>query len=260
MSALAGRARFIVVFACAALSARAFADPKQEAAQHVQASAKLFQDGKFNEALGELTAAYDLDPQPGLLYSIGQIHVKLGDCTQAIESYRKFLDTKPDPKPTEAAREAIAACEQKLQAEGKPLPETSPATITQTERAPPPPPTPPPPPPAVAPTKPAWYADPVLDTLAFGGVAGAVIGVIYYSKMSSDYNSAEHAASYATHHSLVESGHTAQAICAVASASGGALIVGAVLRYIVFDRPDEPSTVGIVPTRDGAAVTWSGRF
>jgi len=87
-----------------ALASRAFAgDPKAEAQAHVHASEKLFQAGKYQDALGELTTAYALDPQPGLLYAIAQVHVKLGECAEAITWYQRFLDTHPDDRPAKAA-------------------------------------------------------------------------------------------------------------------------------------------------------------
>ena len=99
----------------------------------------------------------------------------------------------------------------------------------------------------------------MLDALAIGGVAGLVVGGIYYSKAHSDYDSAEHAADYATHHSLVDSGKSAQTISIVATVAGGALVVGAVVRYVVSDRHAD-SGVAIAPTSSGAAITWSGRW
>jgi len=54
-----------LALASLALSSFAYADPKKDAQPHLAASAKLFGDGKYAEALDELLAAYSLDPQPG---------------------------------------------------------------------------------------------------------------------------------------------------------------------------------------------------
>jgi tetratricopeptide (TPR) repeat protein len=269
-SQLAVRAQ--IALASLALAGAAHADPKKDAQQHVAASAKFFGDGKYSDALDELLTANTIDPQPGLLYAIGQVYVKLDQCDHAITYYKKFLDTNPEPKPTQAAQEAIAVCEKTIASQPKPQKPPEPPTPTPTP-TPTPPPTPAPAPspapivapapetPAPATSSRAWYSDPILDSLAIGGIAGVAIGGIFYSKAHSDYDSAEHATDYAKHHSLVDSGNSAQTISIVAGAAGGVLLAGAVIRYVVFDRGSEPaSTVSIAPTRNGAAISWSARW
>src|SRR5438046_1929259 len=78
-----------------------------------------------------------------------------------------------------------------------------------------------------------------------GGVVGLLAGASYSSKAHSDYDSAEHATDYATHHSLVHSGDSAQTISIVASAAGTVLVIGAVVRYVMSDRSAEPAAVGV---------------
>jgi tetratricopeptide (TPR) repeat protein len=274
-SKLALRAQ--IALASLALAAIAHADPKKDAQDHIAQSASLFQSGKYADALDQLLQAYSLDPQPGLLYSIGQVHVKLGLCDRAITWYQKFIDTNPAEKPKQAAKEAISSCEKTLKSQPKPpeptITEPKPPEPTVTEPKPPEPAPAPAPAPAPMPTpgpapetppttsSSSWYSDPIFDALAIGGVAGCVVGGIYYSKAHSDYDSAEHATDYTTHHSLIDSGQSAQTLSIVASAAGGALLVGAVVRYVVSDRGSEPSsTVSVGPTAHGAAITWSGRW
>src|SRR5262249_45076180 len=88
----------------------ASADPKAEARQHIERATKLHGEGKLAEALDALKTAYALDPLPELLYAMGQIHVGLGQCPQAITYYERYLTTKPDPGTANAAKEAIEAC------------------------------------------------------------------------------------------------------------------------------------------------------
>jgi type IV secretory pathway VirB10-like protein len=143
-----------------ALATTANASPKSEAKQHIKKAMKLHGDGKLREALDELTLGYALDPQADVLYAIGQVHVQLGDCAQAISFYERFLSSKPAPKANAqaAAREAIKVCktnppkppepkasaspevkseppppEAKAEAQPEPPPETKPDTKPETK-------------------------------------------------------------------------------------------------------------------------------
>jgi len=53
--------------------ASAFAGKKEEAKAHITKATKAHKDGRFEEARVELEAAYALDPNPDLLYAIGQV-------------------------------------------------------------------------------------------------------------------------------------------------------------------------------------------
>jgi tetratricopeptide (TPR) repeat protein len=93
-----------------ALWQRAAADPKVESKQHFDAASTAHKEGRFKDALTELMVAYALDPRPELLYAIGQIHVKLGQCPQAITFYQRFIDTKPKAEHAARAEKAIEIC------------------------------------------------------------------------------------------------------------------------------------------------------
>jgi hypothetical protein len=54
--------------------------------------------------------AYALDPRPELLYAIAQVHVKLGECPQAITFYERFIASNPKPEHVARARQAIEVC------------------------------------------------------------------------------------------------------------------------------------------------------
>src|SRR5512139_497335 len=107
----------------------AHADAKSEAKAHIEKATNLHGEGKFKEALEELTLAYALDPKPELLYAIGQVHVQLGNCTQAISFYERFLQSKPAAGPASAAKEAIQTCKNAPPPEVKPEPEPKPEPV-----------------------------------------------------------------------------------------------------------------------------------
>lgn len=90
-----------------ALAAPARADDAatKAARKHFGKGEKLFQLGKFDEALVEYEAAYEQKPLPGFLYNIAQCHRNLGNYKQAIFGYRSYLRQVPDA----ANREAVEA-------------------------------------------------------------------------------------------------------------------------------------------------------
>lgn len=99
----------LIVIALAAPT-RAFADAKSDADQHVARATEAHRSGRYAEALTELNLAYEIEPRPELLFAIGQIHVLLKRCQEAITYYARFLATHPEPGPAEAARESIDQC------------------------------------------------------------------------------------------------------------------------------------------------------
>ena len=234
---------------------RAFADPKTEAKKHVEKAMKAHADGKFEDALGELTLAYSLDPQPNLLYAIGQVHVKLGHCTEAIDFYERFLASKPAAGPAAEANQAITTCQQHATVEPPPPPKEPPKVV---DPAPPPPP-PPPPPPAVVVHR-AFYTDVVGDALVGAGVVAGVIGIVEYTGARSDLDSADQATTYGAHQQLVDDASSKRTLSIVFGAAGGALVIGGIVRYVVHDRTETNHGIAVLPTTTGGFVSWSERF
>src|SRR5262245_53090659 len=140
----------------------AHANPKREARQHVERATQHHKAGEFAEALEELETAYKLDPKPDLLYAIGQVHVKLGQCTEAIRFYERFLATRPARGAASLARQAIQVCKtapppaieskpEPAVESSRPAPEPEPDPPKKPEARPAPEPEPDPPAPADAP-------------------------------------------------------------------------------------------------------------
>lgn len=93
-----------------ALATPVHADPAAESKQHFDLASAAHKEGRFRDALNELMLAYALDSRPELLYAIAQVHVKLGECAQAISFYERFLASNPKPEHAKRAQEAIAIC------------------------------------------------------------------------------------------------------------------------------------------------------
>jgi tetratricopeptide (TPR) repeat protein len=237
----------------AAAAGSVMADAKKEAKVHLDKAGIAHKEGRYDDARKELEIAYTLDPNPALLYAIGQVHVMQGQCPQAITFYERFIASKPSEAQAKKAQEAIDTCK-KLQAE-KPPEDTKPVVIEKppekiiVEK----------PVTVVTTTKP-WYTDVVGDVLVGLGLGAGVAGAIFYRGALSDRDAADRVMSYEQYDQLIEDSDKKQRIAIVLSASAGALILGGVVSYIVRDRTVETRTVAITPTQQGGIVTWSGRF
>ena len=117
-------------------TARAEDADTKAARKHFQRGEKLFNLGKFDDALGEYEAAYERKPLPGFLYNIAQCHRNLGNYKQAVFGYRNYLRQVPDAGNRDAVLDLIDELEDKQRA----LEDA--AARDKAERDPPPPPRP----------------------------------------------------------------------------------------------------------------------
>lgn len=251
----------ICLFLLALAPTSAFADAKADAKLHIEKATAFHGEGKFKEALEQLTLAYALDPRPELLYAIGQVHVQLGNCTQAIAFYERFLSTKPAAGPAAAANEAIETCKTSPPPEQKPDPvpdpEPAPRPDPVVETDPRPPPRPETPPSTEA--KP-WYKDVIGDALVGGGLIAGVLGVVFYQQMNGKLDDAENATTY-DDHEAARSDASGKRNLSLAFGIGSAALIGAgVARYMLRDTGERRANVSVTPTSDGGLVTWIGRF
>jgi len=262
------RALALLVF----LSANVAADPKADAQAHIDNASLLYKDGKFVEALSELNTAYTLDPQPELLYAIGQIHVKLGNCKDAITFYERFLATHPDPDAASATKQAITACKNGTVGEGSGSGSGSGSdagsgsgsgsntgsaagsnagsdvgsgsSVGSAAGA--------------GSAEPVtWYSDKLADGLVIGGVVSALIGVVLYSQASSKLDDADQATTYQGQQNLVDDAHSTRNLSIVFDVAAAGLIGYGVYHYLHFR---EAASVSITPAPGGGAVTWTGHF
>jgi hypothetical protein len=241
-----------LVAALVALPMVAFAGPKdkEEAQKHIAKATEAHQASKFDVALAELEAAFALDPQPDLLYAIGQVHVKLNNCPVAISFYERFLETKPGPEPAAAANEAIKTCRTQLEAQPPPVVEPAPAPQPEIQ------PTPVAPPPAAA--EPRKF-DAIGTTLVGVGVVSTIVGVVMYSGAISTLDDAEMAPTYQEHESMVDDAHSQRTLAVIFTAAGVAAIGVGAWHYLSF-RKSETSKVAVVPTTHGGLISWAGSF
>lgn len=237
-------------------------DVKAEARVHVARATELHNANQFREALGELKTAYALDPAPPLLYAMGQIHVNLGECEQAIAFYERFLASKPSARSAALAREAIETCTR------NPPPPIDAAPVDEPARAVIPRPIikvvmpPPPPPPRTGEPPPArpWYSDHVANALVGSGVVTGVVSLVVYRSAVGDRDRANASASYDTYASLIERAHTKRAYAIGIGLGGAALATAGVLHFVLRGRDTSDHGLQIQPSRSGATMSWAGRF
>ncbi len=237
--------KHVLVIAMLALPVVAFAGPREQKAAeaHVDKATEAHGAGNYEVALTELQAAYALDPQPNLLYAMGQVHVKLGHCDEAIASYEQFLATNPEPEPAALANEAIASCKAQ---EPPPPPEPAPVpAVTQ-----------PPPPPMVAESKP-FYTDKIGDVLVGAGVVSIAVGIIMYSSAVGTLDDADAAATYAEHEQLVDDAQTRRSLGVVFGVVGLAAVGVGVWH---FTKYHSEQAVAVSPTASGGMISWMGHF
>ena len=247
----------------------ALADAKSQAKAHIDKATAFHGEGKFKEALEQLTLAYALDPKPELLYAIGQVHVQLGNCDQAISFYERFLGSKPAAGPAAAAKEAIATCKNTPPPEVKPDPEPvqqkpDPEPMPQPEPQPEPIRQPPPPEkPTTVEGKP-FYKDILGDALVGGGIVAGVLGIVFYTQMNAKYDDSEDRSKADTvdEYNDLRDQAKSKGNLALGFGIGGVVLVGAgVARWVLRDNGERKSTTAsVTPTSGGGLITVMGRF
>jgi tetratricopeptide (TPR) repeat protein len=247
----------------------ALADAKSQAKAHIDKATAFHGEGKFKEALEQLTLAYALDPKPELLYAIGQVHVQLGNCDQAISFYERFLSSKPAAGPAAAAKEAIATCKNSPPPDVKPDPEP-----VQQKPDPEPMPQQPDPEPQPQPRQPQpgtpttvegkpWYKDVVGDALVLSGVAAGVLGIVFYTQMNAKYDDSEDRTKADTvdEYNDLRDQAKAKGTLALGFGIGGVVLIGAgVARYMLRDNGERKSKIAVTPTDGGGLITVMGGF
>src|SRR6184192_3593733 len=78
-----------------AVTGVASADDRLSAKEHFQKGTKYFDLGRFDEAIKEYEAAYEVKDEPVLLYNIAQAHRLAGHTRDAVYFYKSYLRRVP---------------------------------------------------------------------------------------------------------------------------------------------------------------------
>jgi tetratricopeptide (TPR) repeat protein len=216
--------------------ARADDEPSGPRRPFIEELRKAYERGDYPEARRILLDMYNLDPQPQLLFALGQVELNLKNYEAAIRYYEKFLGSDPPADQAALAQQAIGAARIKL---------------AQPEQQPPPP-----PPPEVKYHPPRqWHLE---DTglVALGGLAvGVGTGLLVYShKLGND-----HDGTLSQFDERLQQARTMK-WTGIGVASAGALVIGVtILRWRL--RPDGgviggAMTAQLAPNGISVTGTW----
>jgi len=171
---------------------------------------RYFATQQYASAIEEFRAAFVQEPHPKILYTLGQTYRLSGDCPRAIEAYKAYLRTGPP------------ADLEKL-------------TLTT--------------PVAPAPA-PRWYADPWGMGLALGGLASCGAGGVAFFMQSESVAAMDRADRYSSYQQELERAERARLLGIAAVSVGGALVAGAIVRYVLVSTGNE-AEAGVVVTGPG---------
>ncbi len=235
--------------------------PMQKAAKaRLDKGLKLFEAKKYDEALKELRQGYVLSNAPEFLYAMGQIERIRGNCRVALTHYQAYLDTEPASELAAAAKLQIERCEKQLRPAEPPTAEAAPAPAPKVDQPPPPTPTTSPAPvvtvatPAPEPRR--WFTDGLGDGLLGGGVVllgGGLASFLVGHAAAADAKL--NLDKYVAARSL----GWAQPVGIAGIVAGTAMLAGAILRYVWFEK-SAPLTVSVILRADGGFFVYAGSF
>jgi tetratricopeptide (TPR) repeat protein len=110
-------------------------DDKRRAKALYDAGVRKYNLSEFQTALVDFKSAYELHPDPALLFNIGQCHRMLGHAQEAAYAYRAYLRELPDAPNREEVERLRAAMEQQVH---RKVDVTPPATTAERPAANPP--------------------------------------------------------------------------------------------------------------------------
>jgi len=131
----------IAVWAVLSLTARpapAAEDAAASAREHYQKGTAFYDLGKYDEAIKEFEAAYEIKNDPALLYNLAQSYRLAGNAEQALHFYRTYLRRVPKVANRAEIEERITALEQQV-AQKNAAGTTPPAAAPPGTTTPPPP-------------------------------------------------------------------------------------------------------------------------
>lgn len=271
-----------VALALALAAPAARAQPKdaaKKAEAHFKKGRAAHEAGDLEVAAAEYEAAYELYPDPELLYNLGQVNRLMGKSATAIDYYERYIAADPDGRAVERAHRYIAILEKKLEEEkgekGEKVDEggerrgdakaSPPAGATRPPRGDDPPPA------APGPRDEGgglgtrrWAA----VGLAVAGLAGLGVGVAYGVKarrLSDEVSDGDSIGSGWDQSELdkFDQGESAERRQIVATVAGGALLAaGAVLWFVGSsdDGGEEPRAAAapmLGPNNVGLAISGS---
>lgn len=199
---------------------------KTRAADLFKKSADAYLKGDFTQAIALLDEAYQLDPQPVLLYNLARAHEGLGHLDEAITLYERYLTQEPTSPDRGAIEQRIVTL--RRQRDERAAVEKDRAQVekeraaVERQRAAPPPPPPPPRPRSIYPY-----------VVGGAGVVGLVTGTVFGLLANSKKNEATDEKTQTTAVDIRSTGKSFATVSTVSFVIGGALVAGGVVWWVV---------------------------
>jgi hypothetical protein len=240
-----------IVIAAVLASSTALASPKgKEAKAAWDRGVVAYQKGDFVAASEALGQSYKLEPDVETLFAWAQSERQQNKCESAIELYKKLLDSDMPTENKAAVQTKLDECKAIIAAKTgtttRPIEEPIKEPIKREE---------PPPPSEGSP----WYKDPIGDALTIGGVAAVGVGVYFLAAASKAEERSKE--SHENFQKEQDDAESKGRIGVILSITGGALIVGGVVRYMTRSSGKERTSVsGWITPDGGGGLAAFGRF
>lgn len=206
----------VAVLALVLAAGAAHADPEPESRPpgfSMREVREMFERGDYEGAKELLLRMYAIDPQPTLLFALGQAELNLGNYDAAIRYYETFLESNPSEEQAALAQQAIGAARMRKAEGPKDKPDDTP-----------------PPPPPEQPTPPAESKRWTLThtgLVAFGGAAVLLgTGLMIYSRTLAN----DHSGSLSTYDSRLDQARSTR-WTGVGIAAAGTLLIGVTILW-----------------------------
>jgi len=248
--------RTLLVIGALLASVPAMAAPKGKAAKAAfDRGVAAYQKGDFPGASEALGQSYRLEPDIETLFAWAQSERQQNNCESALDLYTKLLELDMPAENKDAVRAKMDECKAIIAAKtgvlDKPL---DPPKQEDKPVEPPPVEEPKPQPEGRSP----WWKDPIGDALTVGGVVALGVGGYFlYSAKQAEDKSKENDAVFEEQQDKAESHGK---IGVVLTLTGGAFIVGGIVRYMTRSSGKESTTVTGWVTSDSGGVAAFGRF
>ena len=187
-----------------------------------------YQAGHYEAAIVEFEAAYEIDPDPSLLFTWAQAERLADHCDVAVPRYRTFIASRPSAAAVDLANNGIALCE----AAGKGIA------------------------PGCAPeVKLPWYKNPVGGAVV-AGVVGFGVGIGFLIAASGNRDSADHATTSDVFDTYLDRATTERRVGVTFLVIGAGLVGGGLGYHYWTKRSRSRAVVGTT----GTSLFVAGEF
>jgi hypothetical protein len=191
---------------------------------------ELFERGRFADAAAAFSEAYAKTGDPALLFGRAQALRRAGNCKAAIDVFEQFIAAGPPEPDVKEAEAVIEDCRAILGEEAEPEPPPPIVPVVDAEPEP------------LSRDRPKWWRDPAGGVLLGTGLGVSVIGATLYGvsfSRAGDQRGETETEFEARRDSVRNLSAAGISLLAV----GGAILVGAIVRYALVSR-SAPSSAG----------------